>query len=327
MKIRITKPGLLSTVQDMGRYGYLHMAVPVSGAMDTVSARMANICIGNDASDAVIEFTYGDAEFETETSVLIALAGYGATLSVSAHPVPVNKPVFLPAGVRVTLSTGNRGCRSYLAVAGGWDVPGVLGSRSTFLTAGFGGFEGRKLAVNDVLSSNDPLPATAQKILEELSGTDINCTKWSIPQTDLPKIKTVRVIPAREFTWFNGLSITNFLTEPYTLSLKSSRMGYHLNGPAIQRLNQQELLSTAVTPGTIQVTGDGSLILLMADCQTTGGYPRLAQVALADMPLCAQLKPGDTVYFKEISWNEAEMLYIEQEKDIQKLAAGIGHKY
>jgi len=143
----------------------------------------------------------------------------------------------------------------------------------------------------------------------------------------LSEIKTVRVIPAREFTWFNGLSITNFLTEPYTLSQKSNRMGYHLNGPAIQRLNQQELLSTAVTPGTIQVTGDGSLILLMADCQTTGGYPRLAQVALVDMLLCAQLKPGDTVYFKEISWNEAEMLYIEQENDMQKLAASIGYKY
>jgi len=163
MKIRITKPGLLSTVQDMGRYGYLHMAVPVSGAMDPVSARLANICIGNDANDAVIEFTYGDAEFETETGVLIALSGYGVKLSVSAQPIPVNKPVFLPAGVRVTLRTGNRGCRSYLAVAGGWDVPRVLGSCSTFLSAGFGGFEGRKLAANDALSSQAPLSATAQK--------------------------------------------------------------------------------------------------------------------------------------------------------------------
>jgi antagonist of KipI len=327
MKIRITKPGLLSTVQDMGRHGYQHMAVPVSGAMDVVSARMANVCLGNDANSAVIEFTYGTAEFETETGVLIALSGYGTKLSVSAHHIPLNKPVFLPACVRVTLSNTNEGCRSYLAIAGGWHVPEVLGSRSTFLMAGFGGFSGRKLAINDVLSNAGTLSATAKKVITELSGTDINYPKWGIPKKGLPKVKTVRVIPAKEFTWFDGLSITNFLTEPYTLSLKSNRMGYHLNGPVIQRVNQAELLSTAVTPGTIQVTGDGSLILLMADCQTTGGYPRLAQVALVDMPLCAQLKPGDTVYFKEISWDEAEMLYIEQEKDMQKLAASIGHKY
>ncbi|OCX51651.1 urea amidolyase [Mucilaginibacter sp. PPCGB 2223] len=327
MKIQITKPGLLSTVQDLGRHGYQHLAVPVSGAMDTLSARTANMCVGNDANDAVIEFTYGDAGFKTETGALIAASGYGARLSVGARPIPLNKPVYLPAGLNVSLNTVNQGCRTYLSVAGGWDVPEVLGSRSTFLAAGFGGFEGRKLAANDVLNNTGQLSATAKNILDELSGANICYPKWSIPQRDLPKIKTIRVIPAREFNWFNGLSITNFLTEPYSLSQKSNRMGYQLNGPLMQRLNQQELLSTAVIPGTIQVTGDGSLIMLMADCQVTGGYPRIAQVALADMPLCAQLKPGDTIYFKEISWNEAEMLYIEQEKDIQKLAASIGHKY
>jgi antagonist of KipI len=137
----------------------------------------------------------------------------------------------------------------------------------------------------------------------------------------------IRVVPANEFTWFDGLSLIDFLSKPYKLSLNSNRMGYHLEGPVINRLVKDELLSTAVVPGTIQVTGSGSMVLLMADCQTTGGYPRIAQVAAVDMPLCAQLKPGDSIHFKEISRQEAEILLLAREEELRKLANAVKHRY
>ena len=131
----------------------------------------------------------------------------------------------------------------------------------------------------------------------------------------------------REFTWFEASSVHEFLSKPFIVGNNSNRMGYHLLGAPLHRYQKDELLSTVVTPGTIQVTNDGSLILLMADCQTTGGYPRIAQVAAVDLPLCAQLKPGDSINFKEIGWKEAEKLYIQLEHDLNKLRLAISEKY
>jgi antagonist of KipI len=329
MKIRIVKPGLLSTIQDKGRKLYLPQAVPVSGVMDALSARIANYCVGSASTDAVIEFTYGGAEFIAETDILITLSGEGAKLNVNGRSIPSNRPVFIPKGTQVTLVNNPAGSRSYLAVAGGWDVPVVLGSRSTYLMAAFGGFDGRTLKEKDELNSYNMISATSESILNSLKGDKINYPKWSIAESHFAneERKEIRVIPGREITWFNADSILGFLSEPYTLTPNCNRMGYHLQGKVIKRLVKNELLSTAVTPGTIQVTGDGNPVLLMADCQTTGGYPRIAKVAEVDMPLCAQLKPGDVIYFKEISWNEAEMLYIQQEKDTHRLGSAIRQKY
>jgi antagonist of KipI len=329
MRIQVTKAGLLSTIQDLGRSTYLSQAVPVSGAMDTLSARLTNLVIGNNEDAAVIEFTYGGAAFTAETELLIAYTGDGAYLKVDGKTLGAGKPLFIPAKTEINLVNNPFGSRVYLAVAGGWDVPEVLGSKSTCLTAGFGGFMGRALQQQDILDSTNRLTALSEKILAGLKGPVLNYPAWQAATASLlsPNRKVIRVIPAHEFNWFNGRSIVDFLTEPYQLSPRSNRMGYQLEGPVVDRINKAELLSTAVTPGTIQVTGNGSLILLMADCQTTGGYPRIAQVALVDLPLCGQLKPGDELYFKEITWNEAEMLYIEQEKQLNKIAATIANKY
>jgi antagonist of KipI len=329
MRVRVIKAGLLSTVQDMGRTKGLPMAVPVSGAMDAFSARIANKAVGNSDEDAVIEFTYGGAVLEAETDILIAYAGGGAGLEINKQTLPPGKPVFIPAGAILNLINKPGGSRTYLAVAGGWDVPDVLDSKSTCLVAGFGGFSGRALQPQDVLSASGNLSALSQKILNSLKGTVVNCPKWQIPglSNSFSEPKIIRVIRGHESGWFDEQSVSRFFAEPYKLSLKSNRMGYHLEGRAMSRSNKRELLSTAVTPGTVQVTGNGGLVLLMADCQTTGGYPRIAQVAAVDMPLCGQLQPGDELYFKEISWNEAERLYIEQEKQLHQLSATIENKY
>jgi len=329
MRIRIIKPGLLSTIQDMGRSAYLSQAVPVSGAMDSLSARIANCAIGNADDAAVIEFTYAGAELVTETDLLIAYAGDGAILSLAVGDIPCERPVFIPAGSTIKLVNNPSGSRTYLAIAGGFDVPEILGSRSTYTRAVIGGYNGRQLQAGDVLNSIDQLSSTAKNILKMLHGDYPDYPNWSLArQLLLPTDKkAIRVVRAHEFSWFDKASTDAFLSTPYTLSLRSDRMGYLLEGTAINREVNTELLSTAVTPGTIQVTGSGSMVLLMADCQTTGGYPRIAQVALVDMPLCGQLKPGDAIYFYAIIRQEAEMLYIEQEKKLLKLANTVNSKF
>lgn len=319
----------MSTIQDMGRYQYLSQAVPLCGAMDTLSARIANKAIGNGDNAAVIEFTYADAEFISETDLLIAYAGNGAILKSGERELPCDRPLFIPSGTIIKLTNNPFGCRTYLAIAGGWDVPEILGSRSTFLTAGFGGMDGRALKKGDNLKNMASQSVITQKILKSFNGGKINYPEWCIPRQSLLPAdrKVIRIVPANEFVWFDGRSIAGFLSAPYIIGQQSNRMGYHLEGAVLHRVKGDELLSTAVAPGTIQVTGSGSLVLLMADCQTTGGYPRIAQVAAVDMPLCAQLKPGDMLNFKEISSREAEMLYIERERHLQQLDIAVQSKY
>lgn len=328
MYLKVIRQGILSTVQDLGRKGYLSQAVPMSGAMDTLSARVANMVLGNADNAAVIEFTYADAEFSAGADLLISYAGDGAILMVNDLRLPAGRPVFIPAGKTIKLHNNPKGSRTYLAIAGGFDVPEVLGSRSTFITAGFGGMEGRALKAGDILYGSD-LSTANQKIFDQLAGDKMNYTSWSASSALLLPAdrKSIRVVPAHEFNWFNGKAVVEFLSEPFTIGTQSNRMGYNLEGPALNRLRKDELLSTAVMPGTIQVTGNGSMILLMADCQTTGGYPRIAQVAAVDMPLCAQLKPGDTIYFKEITQQEAEMLYLEQERQLRQLKTAVQYKF
>lgn len=329
MQIRITKPGLLSTIQDMGRKQYLSQAVPVSGAMDMLSARIANKAVGNDDNAAVIEFTYAAAEFVAETDILIAYAGDGALLKTDQQSIPAERPVFIAAHTVIRFINNPAGSRTYVAIAGGFNVAEVLGSRSTYITAAIGGLNGRALQTDDELNSYDTITPVTAHIINQLKSHTVNSANWNLAgQSMLPvDRKTIRVIPAKEFTWFEALSILDFLSNPYKLSLRSNRMGYHLEGSLIERSVKQELLSTAVTPGTIQVTGNGSLVLLMADCQTTGGYPRIAQVASVDLPLCGQLKPGDTIFFKEISRHEAEMLYLEREEQLHKLTLAVKNKF
>ena len=325
MKLSIINPGLLATVQDLGRKGFMAEGLPVSGCMDTLSARIANLVLGNDENAAVIEFTFGGARLRAESDLLISYSGEGAILMAEDEVLPSDRPLFIPSGVGLSFINEPDGCRTYLAVAGGWDVPLVLGSRSTYLVSAIGGLEGRALQKGDSLSNNAEMGETTEKILNGLKGGGIRFPGWSVARRLLLEgdRNRLRVVPGPEFPWFEGGALVDFLTVPFKLSTQSNRMGYRLEGPAMKRQVKGELLSTAVSPGTIQVTGDGAMVLLMADCQTTGGYPRIAQLAAVDLPLCAQLKPGDLIGFEEISRREAENLYIEQEEQLLKLKASL----
>ena len=322
MHIRIRKAGMFSTVQDSGRRTYLSQGVPISGAMDKLSARIANQALGNDKHAAVIEFAYGGAVFHAESDLLIAYSGTGAVLKIHSRNLPADRPLFVPKGTEVHLADTASGCYTYLAVAGGWNVPDVLGSRSTYLPAEFGGLQGRMLRKGDVIHAIPPSSAIAQSLFDQLAGKAVNYPNWGIAHRSFLPVdrKVIRVVPGQEFNWFEGQSVVNFLSAPFRITRQSNRMGYRLDGPVMRSHTKRELLSTAVAPGTIQVTGAGKLIVLMADSQTTGGYPRLAQIAAVDIPLCAQCRPGDELFFKEISRQEAEKLFLYQEEQAKKLS-------
>jgi len=325
MQIKILRAGLHTSIQDLGRHKFLSQAVPVSGAMDPLSARIANLAIGNGDTDALIEFTYGNAAFKCETDVLLAYAGGGCNLVALGSILPSRRAIFVPAGTVVELVNNEHGVRTYLSVAGGWDVENVLGSRSTYLPAGFGGHHGRLLKKDDLLSSCSAMNPSTSSLLHKLRCDLLRHSTWGIPQTFLrpENAKTVRIFAGREITWFQGRSVIDLLAEPFTIDLRSNRMGILLKGQQMERAVTKELLSTAVCPGTVQVTGDGEMILLMADCQTTGGYPRIAQVASVDIPLCAQLKPMEEISFSLIDHNEAEHLFYQQEAELKKLSQSI----
>lgn len=324
MQLKIIKPGIMTSIQDLGRWGYRSEGVPASGAMDTLAARIANIALGNASHDAVIEFTYGNATFQAKSDILLAYAGEGGTLFIDKQTLTPGKPIFVPSGTNLNLVNNPSGVYTYLAVAGGWDIKETLGSKSTYITAGLGGIQGRALKSGDELTNNNHYTDVTEKILLKLQSSELSFPKWHLNKTSFthhPKI--VRVVPAHEFTWFEANSLLNFLSSPYELSINSNRMGYQLEGPKLNRSVNKELLSTAVCPGTIQVTNDGSLVLLMADSQTIGGYPRVAQVAAVDLPACAQLAPGDSISFTEISRTDAEKLYLKRENQLMKLVTAV----
>ncbi|RZK73504.1 MAG: biotin-dependent carboxyltransferase family protein [Pedobacter sp.] len=329
MQLSVIKPGVFSTIQDLGRTAYLGQGVPLSGAMDQLSSILANIALGNEETEATLEVSYANAEFITDTDILLSYCGYGALMVIDDINIPASRPVFIPKGHVVKLINNSMGSRTYIAVAGGWNVPDILGSKSTYVTGGFGGLNGRTLQKGDVLSSTHQFHSTTAKILEQLKSPGINYTSWSIKHvTKEPgKHTEIRVVPGQEMEWLDTNSILSFLSDEYLLSNQANRMGLNLNGRKMKRKNIEELLSTAVVPGTIQVTGDGSLILLMADCQTTGGYPRIAQVAAVDLSLCGQLKPDDAINFVAISKEEAENLYLEQRKELYKIKSSISNRY
>ena len=322
MRIKIIKPGVLTTIQDRGRNLYLSDAVPVSGCMDSLSARISNIAIDNDEDCAVLEFTYGNSSFITETPCIISYAGSGGALIHKETILPSNRPLFIPQGKLISIVHKTSGSRVYVAIKGGFNVEPILGSRSTFLTGGFGGFKGRRL------SSGDQLESLFEIRDNDFNSQEIKTADWSINHESLlPETKNkIRVVKGREANWFTDKSVSTFFSDSFYLSLRSNRMGIHLEGPLIERKAKKELLSTAVTPGTIQVTGEGRLILLMQDCQTTGGYPRIGNVASVDLALCGQLKAGDQITFEEISFDESLELYLQREKQLLDLAKHVKNK-
>jgi antagonist of KipI len=319
MTITVIRGGLFTTVQDLGRRGLQHLGVPSSGAMDPLSLRVANLLVGNDENAAGLEITMVGPTLRVDTDAIVALCGGDFPVLCEGQRLPLGRPVALPVGSRVAIGAAKSGCRLYLAVAGGIDVPPVLGSRSTYTPAGFGGLCGRKLQAGDVL----PIGPVAPSVKSTLPMFPDHVRWCESVTTSLWSEEPIRILKGREFEQLSDEGQRALFSEQFIVSNESDRMGVRLAGPTLAVSHTTELISSAVVPGTIQLPPDSRPIVLTSDCATTGGYPRIAYVASVDLARVAQWKPGDPCRFREITLAEAHALLLAQESKLQCLATNI----
>jgi antagonist of KipI len=324
VSISVLNPGLLTTVQDFGRHGYQKYGVIVSGAMDTYSMRLANIAVGNNENEGVLEITMIGPSLNLEKGTLISITGGNISPTIKEKKIPMGRPVYLNEDCVLNFGPCIAGCRSYLAIAGGFDIPEVMESKSTYLRAQFGGFNGRTLKKGDVLNIGVK-SSTANKIIKKLE--EINpkgefvAPSWYMGDSivESSDATIIRVFPDRQFNNISDESINKFFNSKFNIDNKSDRMGYRLCGEKIELKEKLEMISEEVSVGTIQIPPDGNPIILLADRQTTGGYPKIAHVASVDIQKIVQLKPNNKITFKQITLKEAEKLYFQREKYIAEL--------
>ncbi|MBM7587729.1 antagonist of KipI [Bacillus pakistanensis] len=330
--LKIKKPGLLSTVQDLGRYGFQKHGVIVSGAMDSLAHRISNLLVGNEEIHPTIEFTLLGPVIEFTETTLISICGATMNATIDGQSLPLWRPVLIKKGSELRIGQCQDGCRAYIAIAGGLNVSSIMNSKSTYLRAEIGGFKGRALKPDDELKPGQ-IGSLSKNMIQSLTPNLINSPftemEWTVASELIPthhKKAYIRVTPGRQYHLFSKDSLDNFFNEPFNITAQSDRMGYRLEGPRLKLQHEEDMISEAVSFGTIQVPSNGNPIILLADRQTIGGYPKIAQVATADLPYVAQLKPGDRVAFKEITVEEAQKLYLKQEWNLQQLKQGIALK-
>lgn len=328
MSLSIIRPGLMTTVQDGGRWGWQKIGVIPSGAMDIYSLRTANILVGNDEYEAAVEITLTGPTIEFTSDTLIAITGGDFRPIIDGQPVPMFRPVAVRAGAILRFGACRTGCRAYLAAAGGYDVPLVMGSRSTCLRGGFGGWEGRALRRGDVLPTKEP-GEFGQKMMYNIFSRGAHSFQkagWRISQTHVTEErlrKPIRVMAGLQYDAFTDQARYDFFNTSFLITTQSDRMGYRLEGPELPLRAPLEMISEASPLGTVQVPPSGRPIILMADHQTTAGYPVIAQVSLVDAARVAQLKPGDRLDFRLISQEEGERLYIEMEQCMENIKIAV----
>lgn len=292
MTVRVIKPGMLTTVQDRGRYGYAHYGISPAGAADAVSLRIANLLAGNDEFAPALEMTLMGPTLEFETSAFVAITGARCECKLGEVAVPANKVVEAHAGSVLQCGSTTDGARCYLAVRGGFDVPIVMGSASTDLRGRFGGIEGRRLQSRDMLRIRSAVHSPTHRL--RAGGLD-----------SLRNSGPIRVTRGAQRDWFSDHEFAKFLSARYNVSEQSDRAGLRLKGEAVELREQKQLLTDGIPLGAIQVPQDGQPIILFVDQQTTGGYPKIASVIAADMHRVGQLRPRDEVRFTEVSIAEA----------------------
>jgi antagonist of KipI len=307
--VHVIRPGLQTTVQDGGRWGWQESGVSVSGAMDLRAHRIANALVGNAPAAATLEMTLLGPELEFDEDRTIAVCGADFVVTVGDRLVASGAPFRVPRRARLKIGGRSRGSRAYLAIAGGIDVPPLFGSRSTHLPSGLGGHQGRALTAGDVLPLGTP--AAGQPAVSARA-----------PAIAMPRGHArLRILPGPQWQRFAPDAFDRIQSEPYTIQPASDRMGYRLDGPPIVHAVKTEMISDPSPLGAVQVPASGQPILLMADRQTTGGYPKVAVVISADIGLAGQLGPGDTVAFAICTRQEALAALIAQERTLMAIEA------
>ena len=306
--VHVRKAGLLTTIQDRGRWGFQAYGVPVAGAMDPVSHRIANAIVGNDAEAPTLEVTMVGPELQFEDDRLVAVAGAEFELTIDGQAASCGRSFVVPCGATLRFGQRLTGARAYVAIAGGLDVPAALGSRSTHVVTGLGGLDGRPLRAGDRLPVG-------------LHPGRLNRAGRAVPRiAQMPSgAMPIRVLPGPQLDRFVDGALQTLQSSPYTIGVASDRMAFRLEGPVLGHSRGADIISDATPLGALQVPASGLPILLMADRQTTGGYPKLATVISADIGLAGQLGPGDRVLFVVCPLKEAVAALIEQERALMSI--------
>ena len=304
---------MLDTIQDQGRFGYQHAGINPNGCMDRYAAGIANCLVGNNINDALVEIHFSAPTILFEESAMIAIAGADLNAVVDGKPFPIYRPVIVSKGSILQFQSLKAKARSYIAIRSGFKLNKWLNSFSTNLKAEAGGYRGRKLLKDDVLKWNEHYEYND-------SSAGFQVLPWQANENfDNESSKEIFVVKGSEWDWVDPLSQKKFLNNPFYISHNSDRMAYRLASEPLHCHEKTELVSSGVTFGTIQLLPDGQVIVLMADHQTTGGYPRLGTVITAHLSKLAQMKAGEEIYFKFIDSSDAEMLLLKQKQHLHQL--------
>ena len=311
----VLEPGILTTIQDLGRYGFSQFGVPPSGALDTFSYRVGNLLVGNKQGEASLETSVMGLKLKILREVVIAITGGDLSPTLNGEPLEMWRTHLLVEGDIINFRKVRTGCRAYLAASGGLIFPQVMGSRSTYLSGKFGGLNGRALRKGDTLFSPD--------IRSPLGKLGFRFPNDWIPQFD--KEALLRVIPGPQDHHFTDKGLETLSSSFYLVTPRCDRMGVRLDGPPIERRSDvdESIISEGLIAGTIQVPGDGKPIIILTEL-VTGGYTKIATVITTDLPRVAQLKPGDRVRFLPVSIEDAHHLLLEQEERLRNFEKSFG---
>ena len=308
MGIIIESPGLLTTVQDEGRFGYAQFGVTPSGPMDTESFQIANLLVGNPPGESALEATVLGPTFRTTEDIILAIAGADMSPTLNGMPIPMHRAIAVPAGSEVKLQAAKNGTRTYIAFRGGLDVPSVMGSRATNLQNHIGGLEGRKLTKGDEI----PLGQAADR----LPNLPHRAASHHIRRR---RENIIRVLLGPQEDCFTEEGLAAFLGTPYTVSKEFDRMGCRLEGTPIRHKTDGNIISDGIVNGAIQVPTTGQPIIMLAERQATGGYTKIATVISADLPVIGQCCPGDIIRFQAVSIEEAHDLLRQRQSRMKDL--------
>ena len=318
MSLNVIKAGICDTFQDEGRKGFQHLGVNPGGAMDSASMRIANMLVSNPAGTAVLEMHFPAAALLFREPCFVALAGADFDPIVNGEEIPMLHPVWIDAGSELHFRERRKGSWCYLAIHGGFTLECWLDSYATHLKAGKGGWKGRRLQKDDVIPARTPLRYT---------GVSPKVMPWSaVPVPHSVMEEEIAIIEGPEWTMLGEESRQSLLHASFTITPSSDRMGYSLTGPALARDSNQQMVSSAVVSGALQLLPDGQLIVLMADHQTTGGYPCIGYVISAHLSKLAQHKPGDRIRFGTVEQVKAQQLWLEQYLHLKKLEYACHYK-
>ena len=317
MSLVIVKPGMMDTIQDSGRYGYGSMGINPTGAIDLYAFRVANALVGNKSGEAVIECHFPAAQILFEEDALISITGADFRPMLNTELLPLSKPILIRRNTVLHFKKIIKGARCYLAVNGGFDITQWLGSYSTNITARSGGWLGRKLKTGDRIS-----------LRESVEHSQLSEGKILLPLPWQANIRndyfssTLKFIRGNEWDLLDDQSCNLFTNSSFIIDHSSDKMGYNLKSDRLQLKQQTEMISSPVSFGTVQLLPNGQLIILMSDHQTTGGYPRLAQIISAHLPTLAQMRPSQQIRFEETNMATAEKLLFAQHHHLEIIMEG-----